>query len=914
MKNLKNIFCPTYNTIINIAAYSLLGALLSIAFDEAGFVTAGIFVGAALFFLHIFYLRKFQMTTKAQHLVVLTVTIVVLLLLLVYHALTIKRSDYFLLILSLASLSPFYNFCGYVRFTVIDEKTTVVKYILGIMMIPFTAFLIYNHYLGTNYKTIYLIVIVGAYYFVIFALIKIAALIIKEKNLIGSADQEAKAHDPVTFFLTIFMPVTGLLLNQYMYSYSSQYAKQTGYTFRHQSEGFFGDFSHPIFYGLTIINGISLLIPLVKFDKLRLPIFFMRSIGYSFILYMFVVFLPVFPVGVLALFFIVGIYAFVPLLITWWQGKILLKDYRALIGVYKKKYVTRVFILGMVTLPVILASVFVYDKLNFNRAIAYADQSNTDATGKVDVKALQRTLNSQSAYTYRTRLYGSSIRTYYSYRNIPIISSAYKLFVFKRQKLDYQCQNMLNALFFDGYYYNNSYDSYMSILDYYSRNKYPVGISDINCQTSYDESIQAYRTWVDIKLENNASDKNEYRTLFTIPDGVYISDYYLYVGDEKKYGLLTDRRAAMTIYRKIVLQQLDPGILHYVDENSLELRVYPFIPYETRETGFELIHKNSLEFLIDGYKVEARVDDSALELRLPNAVLLSSDEIKKLPPLHKEPEYYFIMDCSENSDMESLSYRILNYCAYREIDNAVLYLSTYRFDKYSVSDINKIKIEKQGGFNLSLAVKDIIKNAGDEKVPIIFFVTDNEDDRIISPKQIRNYASPESENYYRLNSDFSLTPYSLFTNNKSADVQQPIINNVVSYNGSAVVNDGTDKLIVLNEEIPERESNQYLEAAALAVEYKINMKNGVKNPLSYIKKSFLSHILTPSTAFIVVETKEQEEELLKLQEEILKKQELMESNNLSEPHTGALAVLVCLYIVFARVRSKRCLQLDPSIK
>ena len=827
-----------------------------------------------------------------QHLIFLIATLLILLIMLACQTLTVKRSQNFFMFIGLASLPPFYNFCGFVRFSKVSEKTSILKYVLGIMLVPFAAFLIFNFYNGANYKTIYLIIIVAAYIFVLFSLIKIAALIIKEKNLINKFFKTPKANFLITFFLAIVMPVTGLILNQYMFNNNSQYSTKHYYSWSNNSGGIFGEFSHPIFYLLTIFNGILLLVPIAKCKKLMLPLFYVRSLLYCFIVYMCLILIPALPIGVMGLFFIVGIYAFVPLFLTWRQGKILLADYRLLKENYKRNLIIPVFIIGFLTIPAVLSAFFTYDKINFEKAVAYADQNNISTIETVDIKALERTLNSQNPYSGLKRFYSDSrFKSYYTYSNIPIVSGIYKLFVFGNKSLAWETQRNLRALFLDqDYYYNDyNYQADLSWLD--SRNDNSIQLSELTHKTVYDDTIQAYRTWVDLKLTNSGKDKNEYVTAFCLPDGAYISDYYLYVGDEKKFGILTERRAALAVYQRIVSKALDPGVLHYLDEGTLELRVFPFAPYEERMAGFEIIHINDLEFNLDHNAVSIDVDTSFTKLELPNVVLLSSAEIAELPPLNKTFDYNFILDCSKNSDAEKLLKRVESYCEKHDISDGQVYLTSYRFDKHPLKNIGKLKFTSEGGFNLNLAVKDVFLNADKNKIPIIIFVTYKQENKILLPKRSVNYTSPESDYYYELNPSLRLIPYSFYTNYKLKSVNEPIIRDASSFEGVTVINDGTDKLVILSEPVSPLTNNQYYNAILLAAENKINIKNGVQNSLSYIQKSFRSHVLTPSTAFIVVETKEQEEELLKLQEEIL--------NSMSEPAVIILIIpilFICLYM------------------
>jgi len=132
-----------------------------------------------------------------------------------------------------------------------------------------------------------------------------------------------------------------------------------------------------------------------------------------------------------------------------------------------------------------------------------------------------------------------------------------------------------------------------------------VVLTDLTTKTVYDSDLGAYKTWVDLALYNNSSAGNrEYMAQFLLPKGCFIIDYYLYVFDERKEGLLTDKRAASTIYEREVRRNVDPGIIYYENDDTIALKVYPFGPNEVRKTGFLVMHNESFNLDIDGRHVK----------------------------------------------------------------------------------------------------------------------------------------------------------------------------------------------------------------------------------------------------------------------------------------------------------------------
>ncbi len=95
-------------------------------------------------------------------------------------------------------------------------------------------------------------------------------------------------------------------------------------------------------------------------------------------------------------------------------------------------------------------------------------------------------------------------------------------------------------------------------------------------QTSTYHAEEDYWTsWVHFDIHNGTHRQDEFRMTFELPTGTWMSDYYLVVEDEKKYGVLAEKKAAMWIYQQIVNTRRDPGILYYLKGNELAFRVFP---------------------------------------------------------------------------------------------------------------------------------------------------------------------------------------------------------------------------------------------------------------------------------------------------------------------------------------------------
>lgn len=892
---MNKILSPKINCIIFSFIYSSIGAILFYIKDNSTpvfFIVSFIMaINVSILWFYKNKLKEHEFISRKNNIIMFIFSCVVILIISIFFENIIEDSIFSLQFIIYISIPSFLSICNIALTTNVNENTSLLKYSISILMAPFSVFIVFNLVSKIHSSTLLLIILISAFYIVAFMIIHIIILSYKKNKFKKTLEQQQDTSKSylkqriITFMLAIFMPITGLYLNLILSGTLNK-------------GGLFGDFSSPIFYLIAFLNGLLLLLPLPKKNKTRFLLFYLKSIGYGYILYFFIVFIPILPMGIYALIVGIGIYAFAPIFITIWQGKLLWIEFKNLSVIWKKWTVASVFILGIFTLPIIIFTVVINDKPNLELATKYIKGVDIDKDKKVNLSSLKRSLtiiNSTYSSTSRSM---DMFETSYIEGNIPIFSNLYEKFIAKNYVLSEQNINMLNNIFFDAGENTEEIEYDINGSSDFSK---AVQISNIITNTIYDEKIKAYRTWIDLEMKNGYSDRMEFVETFTLPQGVYISDYYLNVFDEKKKGMLTDERAAIFIYKSIVRKRLDPGILHYVGENQLELRVFPFSPNELRKTGFEVIHKGNFILNMGGKSIDIEGDKVFEPLETANTTLLSSDTINKLPIINRDLQYNFIIDCSSDSNVTFLKNEVQDYVKMNEIQDANIYFTSYTFEKSNIRDMNNTKIKNEGGFNFNLSAKDIYLNTEKDKIPIIIAVTENIY-KIVKPINISQELFPESSYYYSLAPNFKLIPYSFETSKKQQEVDSPIIEKAVSYNNYFVKNDGEPKLIILNDKELELTKNQFENAMMLYAKSINELRNSYKSSTDLIRKSFRLNVLTHSTAFIVVETEEQEKELLSLQEKILNKDfDLAPPNQtLSEPPMILVLSLAILGILFAK--------------
>ena len=423
----------------------------------------------------------------------------------------------------------------------------------------------------------------------------------------------------------------------------------------------------------------------------------------------------------------------------------------------------------------------------------------------------------------------------------------------------------------------------------------------------YIEETGVYKIWVDIEitLAEGKFGPREYKTDFILPDGSFITDYYLYVGETKKRGIMTDKRAAQIAYESIIRTPRDPGIIYYDNDNRLLLRVFPF-PFEksyTRKTGFQIMYSQNGSFTIGGSVVNLEAENAGeTPLQMNGVDYLPAVYKKSLPKIERTAQYYFLIDAGEKSAYRDNLELAEKYTKNKNLENPVFYEVSYQ--SKLIGDLNSSKPEvPEGGFNTAYTVEETLSSVPQGKFPVIIMVTDNMNRAVEFEKTQMARVFPESRYYYRLNSDFSLTPYDFYSSDILPKTNEIITNTAVDYNGTAVEDDGKSEIVYGESSSGKQPSNDY--EAAFVLQKNALQNTDPKAQVALIKEAMQKRILTKNTAFIVMETKEQEEMLLALQEKFLKgKSDKTPSVMMSEAGWAAAAGVI-LIVLFLRRKCKK---------
>ena len=679
--------------------------------------------------------------------------------------------------------------------------------------------------------------------------------------------------------IAIFLPLAGLFLNN---SFFGVFVGEVG-----NVGGMFGDFSSIWFYIIALANGLVMLVD-IKDDRRSLVLYGLKIIGFTYISYFTAVFLPIMPLGLIGLvYYGLGALVFVPAAVFVFEIIQIIQDIKVLKTNFKTGLIIAT-IVGLITLPIALAVNFTIDKANFDNALTYlsADSQKQPA---VNITRLESTLNHIGSVLDTS---GQNRNFFNNGANIPIISRLYQMAAFGDKFISPDTNQRLSRIFFGK-------DDNQPININNGRNQ-NVNLLSVNTTSEFDETIGIYKTWVELEMKNDSGFfLAEYRTDFTLPDGCFVKNYYLDVGNERKQGILADKRAALITYNNIIRTPRDPGIIYYKSDGIIELRVYPFENNQIRKTGFLVWHSQNETLTIDGREIHLLADNSITEpIDMQGISFVPASAKENLTGRERVPRYYFVLDASEGSAYYEHSLKVRDFVSRHEIKNAEFYAASYR-----VYDTKRDIVKREGGFNLPLAIEMILmENENSESwFPVIIAVSDNINKAPDFQKSNLAKRFPESEFYYNLGYDLSLTPYAFSDGKSYISVNTPKISKTLDYKGFVVADNGKSETVITGD-LGGYTANAYQNAFILHGKSTAYL-NDEKTQIDLVRDSFRQKVLTKYTAFMVLETLEQETSLLNLQAKFLSNDgDGAPAVMMDEP---ALPLVVVLVFAFVLIGWKR---------
>ncbi|GAB5551903.1 MAG: hypothetical protein Sapg2KO_14940 [Saprospiraceae bacterium] len=714
--------------------------------------------------------------------------------------------------------------------------------------------------------------------------------------------------------ITILFPILGLALNNGFIGDLSR-----------PGNGIFGDFSAPSFYIIAILNGILLCLPNPENKLYRLPLSLGRAATFAYTLYFFFVFLPFLPLSVIAILALgTGFLMLTPLALFVIHMDQLNKDVIFLKKYYKQKVVYPMLGIAFLILPTIIQVNYAQDRQNLHEALDYVYNPDYQKSYNINKTELSRTLH--FLRKHKDRGNGS----FFFSNQIPYLSAYYNWMVLDNLTLSDSKINRLDAIFFDAPFFQNS-------TQVNSSSPF-VEMTDIQVESKYDEQAKVWRSWIHLELSNNSEQSfQEFNTVFTLPENSWISDYYLYVGDRKEMGLLTEKRAATWIFNQIRRVNRDPGLLYYLEANKIGFRVFPFADSEVRKTGIEFLHPEPMQLTFEDQTLQLgppEVVATASAYDVGMATYLNSSFKQTLDTIYRKPYFHFIVDGSAGNSSQVSKYisqieTLLEQYPDLGAQAQVSWTNAYQTDT-SIEQGWKDWLRQQtddGGFFLEQSLRSIFiqhYQAQSQRYPIPVVISADIDKAIFNQSLDElAFTFPETDLFYHLNQNDQFNQHSLLSKPWNAinsvpqiETKHPVLLWEKSTQESFYIkSDPSVGSIVVDQSGPQgtellQENNAKSLSAAIAQtahwqKLQLNPNLYEQEWLVQLKANFASGLMSPLSAYIVVENEAQKAMLLKKQAQAMDgnaRLDLEEDvNNMSEP---GFFLLLGLFLLFLWYKNK----------
>lgn len=715
--------------------------------------------------------------------------------------------------------------------------------------------------------------------------------------------------------ITIVLPLIGLAVNN-------------GFLFNKvetTDSGIFGNFTSYWFYILAFFNGVFLCLPNLENKMYRVFLFLGRSVTFAYTFYFFLVFLPFLPISVVAIIAIgTGFLMLTPLLLFVLHISELSKDFRFLKSCSSKRAIWATFFFGFLVLPLLISISYLKDKMVLDETINYLYSPNFSKSYAIDKGSLQITLNAIKKQKDRNGDFIFGTQT-------PYLSTYFNWLVLNNLTVSDAKINTIENVFFGTTSFQVNRDRIQNE---------NVKITNIASKSTFDKKQNAWKSWIDLEITNTSENTwfSEYATTIDLPEGAWISDYYLFVGKKKEMGILAEKKSAMWVFSNIRNENQDPGILYYQTANKVAFRVFPFVKNEVRRTGIEILHKEPIIFTIDNNTVKLGNNKETFiqEDNTSDAVIyVSSKQKQSLKKVQRKPYFHFLLDVSK--DKRKYSPQFINRIEKALISNPNLaqnakisFVNSY-IKTISLNEDWKQAYKKQifeGGFYLDRAVRTaLFKTYKAQKAtyPVLIVVTDSIQKAVLD-KDFSDLkcAFPESDFFFDLTQSGELQSHSLMSNpvEQIKDTTNFAFNqSVLEYktaNQTFYLHNNNQASIVLKKDIFKFDANEIKHKnwqSALIMQGKwysqsLHPEISDNEWLNMVKYSFISKVMTPVTSYLVVENEAQKAILKKKQEQVLANNKALdlgeEVQRMSEPNLLILISLLGIVLWFStRVKLRR---------
>ncbi len=489
------------------------------------------------------------------------------------------------------------------------------------------------------------------------------------------------------------------------------------------------NFQAPIVYMLAIINGALLILPIVRSHFWSRTIWLAQCAMLPFSAYFFLVFLPWLPLAPLALIAAGGgALILVPIVLGLIHGYRVVDGYREEIRDGRAWKPAVMGAIAACILPVGYGVRLVQDRHALQQALTYyySPDYRRDITFPGNLDRLENTL--QHLRDMKRGIW------------LPFLSSLYNSVVFDNLVLPDSKIDTLQLAFF-----GVPADESRSLMN--PMNSSPQGwegpvsrtapphdavLQDLKEETTAQDAIAT--TKLMLTMENPTTRQTEFVTSITIPEGVYVSDFGLYIGDQLVPGKIVEKKTALWVYEKIsVVERRDPGILTYKSPTELELRVFPLEANQKRRVVIELTYPTAMSVVGKVGDRPLYLGPAALSSLGPVAACWTPEQSVIIPRgdganrLVREPYLHLLIDCSRGASYSEEQLRQAVAEAARAVPEArKIKVTSVNFEirdfKRALTDIEKLDyaalhkslLPMRGGFLQDRALKRGLLFAADD--------------------------------------------------------------------------------------------------------------------------------------------------------------------------------------------------------
>jgi hypothetical protein len=431
-----------------------------------------------------------------------------------------------------------------------------------------------------------------------------------------------------TLLVGLIGPLAGLLLNR--------------------SIPFPVDLQSPGLYALTVVNGLVLMLPRLAHAGWNRLIWLLQATTFPFTAYFFLVFLPWLPLSLPAMLVLgAGFLIWVPTALALVHGLRLGEGCREAARGWGPLRAGIALALALLLLPAAYLARATLHRGVLHRAIAYVFEGDPvrDLEFPGSRGLLRRSL--------------INLKAYYDGVEYPYLTGLYSRIVFGGLILPKEKIDRIHRVFFGGDTPATPSGEFTGLLRATNRSRTGF-LSDVFPGRPPPAEVRlAAVDWIDhgasngvravtarLSMLNPLREQAEFVTRLDLPPGVLITGYWLHIGAERVPGRLFERKTAQWVYQMIRdTERRDPGLLVYLHDRQVELRVFPFEAEQTRHTEI------TFQFP-DGARPELRIGDRSWRgekaarptlcavpghgwgLSLPGADTLALPETPRTPELH----------------------------------------------------------------------------------------------------------------------------------------------------------------------------------------------------------------------------------------------------------------------------------------